>query len=48
MSDHVTEIDTKQGLARWTREHADEPVHWETKAGPGGIIVIIEHETTVE
>lgn len=44
MNDHITEIDTKQDLSRFTRAHADGPITWETEAGPGGTIIVIEHE----
>lgn len=42
--DHITEIDTKQDLSRFARTHADGPITWETQAGPGGTIIVIEHD----
>lgn len=40
----ITVIETKQDLSRFTRAHADGPVTWEAHDGPGGTIVLVEHE----
>jgi hypothetical protein len=41
----ITEINTKQDLSRWTRAHADAPgITWSVSAGPGGTMIIVEHE----
>lgn len=44
MSDHIIEIDTKQDMSRFARSHELGPITWETEAGPGGTIIVIEHE----
>jgi len=44
VSDHVIEITTKQDLARFTRAHESGPITWETREGPGGTLIIIDHE----
>lgn len=41
----VTHIATKQDMSRWTRAHADTPgINWSVHPGPGGTMVIVEHE----
>jgi len=40
----VTEIATKQDMSRFTRAHADGPITWTTQGGPGGTLIILEHE----
>lgn len=41
----ITEICTKQDMSRWTRAHADAPgLTWSVIAGPGGTMIIVEHE----
>jgi hypothetical protein len=41
----ITEICTKQDMSRWTRAHADAPgITWSVFAGPGGTMIIVEHE----
>lgn len=41
----VTEFHTKTDMSRWTRAHADAPgINWSTQAGPGGTMILIEHE----
>ena len=41
----ITEICTKQDMSRWTRAHADVPgITWSVFAGPGGTMIIVEHE----
>jgi hypothetical protein len=41
----VTQINTRQDMSRWTRDHADKPgINWSTEAGPGGTMIIVEHE----
>lgn len=41
----VTEICTKQDMSRWTRAHADaQGITWSVIAGPGGTMIIVEHE----
>ena len=41
----ITEINTKQDLSRWTRAHEKVPgITWSVSAGPGGTMVIVEHE----
>lgn len=44
MSDRITVISTKQDMSRFARAHEDGPVTWETCPGPGGTIVVIEHD----
>jgi hypothetical protein len=44
MSDHVVEILTKQDMSRFAREHENGPITWETQAGPGGTIIVTEHD----
>jgi hypothetical protein len=40
---HIT---TKSDLARWTRAHAGTPgINWTVTAGPGGTMIITEHDT---
>jgi hypothetical protein len=41
---HVIEIKTKQDMSRFARAHEAGPVTWETQDGPGGTIIVIEHE----
>lgn len=42
----VTECATKQDMSRWARAHADAPgINWTTAPGPGGTLVIVEHDT---
>jgi hypothetical protein len=41
----VTEIGTKADMSRWSRAHSDVPgITWSVLAGPGGTMIIIEHE----
>jgi hypothetical protein len=41
----ITQINTKQDLSRWTREHEKVPgITWSVFAGPGGTMIIVEHE----
>jgi hypothetical protein len=41
----VTHINTRQDMSRWTRAHADTPgINWSVQAGPGGTMIIVEHE----
>jgi hypothetical protein len=41
----ITQINTKQDLSRWTRAHENVPgITWSVTAGPGGTMIIIEHE----
>lgn len=41
----VTEFNTKSDMSRWTRAHADTPgINWTTRPGPGGTMIVIEHE----
>jgi hypothetical protein len=41
----ISQITTKQDMSRWTRAHADAPgIHWSVFAGPGGTMIIVEHE----
>jgi hypothetical protein len=41
----VEHITTKQDMSRWTRAHADVPgIRWSVFAGPGGTMIIVEHE----
>lgn len=44
MSDHVTEILTKQDMSRFARAHEDSPITWEVHDGPGGTMIVVEHE----
>lgn len=41
----ITEINTKQDLSRWTRAHEKVPgITWSVSAGPGGTMIIVEHD----
>jgi hypothetical protein len=41
----ITEINTKQDMSRWTRAHEKVPgIRWSVFAGPGGTMIIVEHE----
>jgi hypothetical protein len=41
----ITHINTKQDLSRWTRAHTDVTgITWSVIAGPGGTMIIVEHE----
>lgn len=41
----ITHVTTKQDLARFTRAHANDPaITWSVQAGPGGTLVITEHD----
>lgn len=41
----VTYIHTKQDMSRWTRAHEkSERITWSVFAGPGGTMIIVEHE----
>jgi hypothetical protein len=42
--DRVIVITTKQDMARFARAHENGPVNWETRAGPDGTIIVIEHD----
>jgi hypothetical protein len=42
--DHVIEIISKQDMARFARAHEKGDINWETEAGPGGTIIVIEHD----
>ena len=44
MSDRITVINTKQDMARFARAHESEPITWSTQAGPGGTIIVTEHD----
>ena len=44
MSDRIIEINTKQDMARFARAHESSPVTWSTQAGPGGTIIVTEHD----
>lgn len=44
----VTEITSKQGMSQFARAHEGVPgINWTTQAGPGGTLIITEHEATV-
>lgn len=41
----ITYIHTKQDMSRWTRAHeASQRITWSVFPGPGGTMVIVEHE----
>jgi hypothetical protein len=41
----VTYIHTKQDMSRWTRAHEKaERITWSVFPGPGGTMIIVEHE----
>lgn len=41
----VTEVRSKTDMSRWTRAHADAPgINWSVFPGPGGTMIIVEHE----
>jgi hypothetical protein len=41
----IAHITTKQDMSRWTRAHADVPgITWSVFAGPGGTMIIVEHD----
>lgn len=40
----VTEITTRQELAAFTRAHANGPITWTVTGGPGGTLVILDHD----
>jgi len=41
----ITEINTKQDMSRWTRAHEKvQGIRWSVFAGPGGTMIIVEHE----
>jgi hypothetical protein len=41
----ITEVNTKQDLSRWTRAHEKVAgITWSVFAGPGGTMIIVEHE----
>lgn len=42
--DRVIEINTKKDMSRFARAHADGPINWETHEGPGGTIIVVEHD----
>lgn len=43
----VTHIATKQDMSRWTRAHNDTAgINWSVHPGPGGTMVIVEHEAS--
>lgn len=44
MTDHIVEIASKQDMSRFARAHESGPITWETREGPGGTIIVIEHE----
>lgn len=44
MPDKVVEINTKEDLSRFARAHEDGSVNWETEEGPGGTIIVTEHD----
>lgn len=45
MITRITEINTKQDMSRWTRAHEKVPgIPWSVFAGPGGTMIIVEHE----
>jgi hypothetical protein len=40
----VTHINTRQDMSSFARAHADAPVNWSVERGPGGTLIIVEHE----
>ena len=42
--DHVTEINLKTDMSRFARAHEVGPITWSTQDGPGGTIIVIEHD----
>jgi hypothetical protein len=41
----ITEIHTKQDMSRWTRAHeSSRRITWSVFPGPGGTMIIVEHE----
>lgn len=44
MSDRIIQINTKDDMARFTRAHEDGPITWEAREGPGGTLIITEHD----
>ncbi len=44
MADRIIEITTKQDLARFARAHEHGPINWSTRPGPGGTLIITEHD----
>jgi hypothetical protein len=45
MTAAVVEINTKSDMSRWTRAHADGPgINWSVFPGPGGTMIIVEHD----
>jgi hypothetical protein len=41
----ITQFNCKQDMSRWTRAHADTPgINWSVYPGPGGTMIIVEHE----
>ncbi|MGH3169539.1 MAG: hypothetical protein ACRDN0_27130 [Trebonia sp.] len=41
----ITYIHTKQDMSRWTRAHEkSQRITWSVFAGPGGTMIIVEHE----
>lgn len=41
----ITEISTKQDMSRFARAHEAPGINWTTQAGPGGTMIITEHES---
>ena len=45
MITEITQINTKQDMSRWTRAHAKgSGITWSVVAGPGGTMIILEHD----
>jgi hypothetical protein len=42
--DHIIEINLKTDMSRFARAHEAGPITWETQDGPGGTIIVVEHE----
>jgi len=44
VSERVTEIRSKGDLWRFALSHQSGPLNWTTEPGPGGTIIVTEHE----
>lgn len=42
--DRITVISSKQDMSNFARAHEAGTITWKTRGGPGGTIIIIEHE----
>jgi hypothetical protein len=42
--DRVIEINLKTDMSRFARAHEAGPITWTTQDGPGGTIIVIEHD----